>query len=111
MITLIKEKMNTNNKLLLLPIIVLAMISSISFVNEVLPVKSTAIQGRSNLLAHFSKKQSPAKFINCLKNGKKITIVTMRTSLTGDAYRWQDCLMKEWLDKDFLGQVTFIMKG
>jgi len=48
----------------------------------------------------------PAKFVESLRAGKKLTIVTMGTSLTGGTWRWPDVMMKDWLDKDFPGQVT-----
>ncbi len=53
-----------------------------------------------------AEKQHKAHFLNELKLGKKITIVTMGTSLTGGAYRWPDIMMDDWLNKEYPGQVT-----
>lgn len=56
-------------------------------------------------------KQFNAKFVHDLQIGKKITIVTMGSSLTGGAYRWPDIMMSDWLDKEYPGQVTFYNEG
>lgn len=52
-----------------------------------------------------------AAFIRELRNGKKIIIVTMGTSLTGGTWRWPDVMMSDWLIKDFPGQVTLFNEG
>lgn len=53
----------------------------------------------------------PAAFVQSLKKGNKVTIVTMGTSLTGGTYRWPDIMMQDWLDKDFPSQVTLFNEG
>ncbi|SHF48627.1 SGNH/GDSL hydrolase family protein [Pedobacter caeni] len=52
-----------------------------------------------------------ARFIAALKKGKKITIVTMGTSLTGGEWCWPDVMMNNWLKKAFPGQITFFNEG
>ena len=52
-----------------------------------------------------------ARFIAALRAGKKITIVTMGTSLTGGAWRWPDVMMNDWLNKEWPGQVTLCNEG
>jgi lysophospholipase L1-like esterase len=47
----------------------------------------------------------PARFIQRLQAGEKVSIATLGTSLTGGQWRWVD-VMKEWLDADWPGQVT-----
>jgi lysophospholipase L1-like esterase len=67
---------------------------------------------RENCIKSDSTRKTPkAKFIKKLKEGKKITIVTMGTSLTGGTWRWTDVMMSDWLDKDFPGQVTLYNEG
>ncbi len=52
-----------------------------------------------------------ARFIDALHKGKKITIVTMGTSLTGGEWRWPDVMMNDWLNKAFPGQVICFNEG
>jgi acyl-CoA thioesterase I len=52
-----------------------------------------------------------ARFIQSLKVGKKVTIVTMGTSLTGGGWRWPDVMMNDWLNKAFPRQVVFFNEG
>jgi len=52
-----------------------------------------------------------ARFINALHNGKKITIVTMGTSLTGGAWPWPDVMINDWLNREFPRQVTCFNEG
>ena len=52
-----------------------------------------------------------ARFIRELQAGHKITLVTMGTSLTAGQWRWPDVMVKEWLDKEFPGLVTFYNEG
>lgn len=59
----------------------------------------------------FSATHSPAAFIQRLKAGEKITIVTMGTSLTGGQWRWPDVMLTDWLNKDFPGQVRLVNEG
>ncbi len=54
---------------------------------------------------------SGARFIQALRAGKKVTIVTMGTSLTGGAWRWPDVMMNDWLNRDWPGQVTLFNEG
>jgi len=54
---------------------------------------------------HLVNAATGATFIRDLRDGKKVTIVTLGTSLTGGTWRWPD-VMKEWLDKEFPGLVT-----
>jgi lysophospholipase L1-like esterase len=49
---------------------------------------------------------SRARFIESLKAGQKVTIVTLGTSLTAGTGRWPDVMKEDWLDKDFPGLVT-----
>jgi beta-glucosidase len=51
------------------------------------------------------------RFIDALHNGKKITIVTMGTSLTGGEWRWPDVMMNDWLNLEFPGQATCFNEG
>jgi acyl-CoA thioesterase-1 len=52
-----------------------------------------------------------ADFIRELQAGKKVTVVTMGTSLTGGGWGWPAVMMDDWLNKDFFGQVTFFNEG
>jgi len=52
-----------------------------------------------------------AQFIKTLKSGKKITIVTMGTSLTGGTWRWPDMMMNDWLNITYPAQVTCFNEG
>ncbi len=47
-----------------------------------------------------------ARFIQALRAGRKVTLATLGTSLTGGTWRWPDVLMNDWLNKDFPGLVT-----
>lgn len=58
-----------------------------------------------------TSRAADARFIRDLRAGKKITIVTMGTSLTGGTWRWPDVMMDDWLNKEFPGQVTFFNEG
>lgn len=65
---------------------------------------------------HFKKATAPAPtegaaFVRDLRNGRKLTVVTMGTSLTGGTWRWPDVMKKEWLDQEFPGQVTLFNEG
>jgi acyl-CoA thioesterase-1 len=64
--------------------------------------KSTAPKAESTT---ESTKKAGARFMEELKQGRHITIVTLGTSLTGGTWRWPD-VMKEWLDKEYPGLVT-----
>ncbi|MBN8457508.1 MAG: SGNH/GDSL hydrolase family protein [Verrucomicrobia bacterium] len=46
-----------------------------------------------------------ARFIGSLQTGRKATIVTLGTSLTGGTWRWVN-VMKEWLDSEYPGLAT-----
>jgi lysophospholipase L1-like esterase len=52
-----------------------------------------------------------ARFIQSLQAGKKVTLATMGTSLTGGTWRWPDVLMNDWLNLDWPGQVTLFNEG
>jgi alpha-mannosidase len=52
-----------------------------------------------------------ARFIDALKKGGKITIVTMGTSLTGGTWRWPDVMMNDWFNKEFPRQVACFNEG
>jgi len=54
---------------------------------------------------------SGARFIDALKNGKKIIIVTMGTSLTNGTWSWPDVMMNDWFNKEFPGQVICFNEG
>ncbi len=49
-------------------------------------------------------------FILRLKQGEHIKIAALGTSLTGGTWRWFD-VMKEWLEHDYSGQVTYFNEG
>ena len=49
-----------------------------------------------------------ARFIAALRAGKKVTIVTMGTSLTG---LWPGVLVNDWLNQEWPGQVTLCNEG
>ena len=56
-------------------------------------------------------KPAPAKgarFIEALRAGKKVTIVTMGTSLTG---LWPGVMVNDWLNLEWPGQVTLCNEG
>ena len=57
------------------------------------------------------KSPAPGAFLKDLAAGKKITVVTMGTSLTGGTWRWPDVMVGEWLNKDYPGQVQFFNEG
>jgi lysophospholipase L1-like esterase len=52
-----------------------------------------------------------ARFIESLRAGKKVTIVTMGTSLTGGTWRWPDVMMNDWLNKEWPGQAVLCNEG
>jgi lysophospholipase L1-like esterase len=52
-----------------------------------------------------------ARFLQTLRKGGKVTIVTMGTSLTGGTWRWPDVMMNDWLNKDFPGRATLFNEG
>jgi len=99
------------NKLFPLIVIFLTLESRVSYANHLLSDKSSFEAGTSNLPVADRKKQVHARFVHDLQTGKKITIVTMGTSLTGGGYRWVDIMMTDWLDKNFPGQVTLFNEG
>jgi lysophospholipase L1-like esterase len=52
-----------------------------------------------------------ARFIEALRAGKKVTLATMGTSLTGGTWRWPDVMMNDWLNKEWPGQATLFNEG
>jgi acyl-CoA thioesterase-1 len=56
-------------------------------------------------LAEEKAPSAGARFVETLKQGKPVSIVTLGTSLTGGTWRWPD-VMKEWLDQDYPKLVT-----
>lgn len=49
-----------------------------------------------------------ARFIRALRSGRKVTIVTMGTSLTG---LWPGVMVNDWLNLEWPGQVTLFNEG
>jgi len=99
------------NKLFLLIVIFLTLESRVSYDNHLLSNKSSLEAGNSSLPVHVREKQFHARFVHDLQRGKRITIATMGTSLTGGGYRWPDVMMTDWLEKKFSGQVTLFNEG
>ncbi|MCX6877944.1 MAG: GDSL-type esterase/lipase family protein [Verrucomicrobia bacterium] len=52
-----------------------------------------------------------ARFIEALRAGRKVTLATMGTSLTGGTWRWPEVMMNDWLNKEWPGQVTLCNEG
>jgi len=73
---------------------------------RVVPAVVTILFGLLLVPAAAAEKPRPARFLHDLKSGKKVTIVTMGTSLTAGAGSWPDVMLKDWLDQQWPGQVT-----
>ena len=56
------------------------------------------------------EKNVPQSFILKLTKGENIKIAALGTSLTGGTWRWLD-VMKEWLETDYSGQITYFNEG
>ena len=52
------------------------------------------------------KQKENAGFIQKLEQGEKVKIAALGTSLTGGTWRWFD-VMKEWLDEEYPGQISY----
>ena len=51
------------------------------------------------------------RFVHSLAEGKKVTVVTLGTSLTGGRWRWPDVVVGEWLQGEYPGQVRLVNLG
>ena len=52
------------------------------------------------------KQKENAGFIQKLEQDEKVKIAALGTSLTGGNWRWFD-VMKEWLDEEYPGQISY----
>lgn len=60
--------------------------------------------------SHQSKDNKKTYFIQKLKQGEKVKIAALGTSLTGGTWRWFD-VMVEWLDEAYPDQVSYLNLG
>ena len=51
------------------------------------------------------------RFVHSLNEGKKVTVVTLGTSLTGGRWRWPDVVVGEWLREEYPEQVQLVNLG
>lgn len=70
----------------------------------------TALFTISLLTLTSCTKKKPTQMIERLEKGEKITVAALGTSLTGGTWRWFD-VMKEWLEADYPGQISYINRG
>jgi acyl-CoA thioesterase I len=100
-----------------LDIVLRKVIANMPTITAVMSLIAVVLLSDGRSLAEFDSgrelKPSPAgaRFVKTLQVGKKVTIVSMGTSLTGGTWRWPDVMMSDWLNKDFPGQVKFYNEG